>query len=150
MKQSNIWMISLIIGAGSLFTSCHDGDMVEPGSQYDIRKFEIKNEGNSSLMIKTYGRGKSKNVYETIIDAKSVVEFDEIKFGDGIDSMQIGYGSELLSFKVMPYHGEEIFYKPKWFTENAKVEFLSSNTALFKISIDEKSIEEIKSELEKE
>ena len=140
-------MISLIIGAGSLFTSCHDGDMVEPVSQYDIRKFEIKNVGSSSLRIKTYNRWFTT---DTLIECNSVVELEDSKFCDDIDSMQIGYGSELLSFKVMPYHGEEIFYKPKWFTENAKVEFLSSNTALFKISIDEKSIEEIKSELEKE
>ena len=150
MKQSNIWRIYLAIGAGSLFTFCHDGDMVEPVSQYDVRKFEIINEGDSLLQVKTFSHFKTKNVYETKIEAKSAVEFDDSKFCNGIDSMQIGYGNDLLSFKVFPYHDERIFYKPKWFTENAKVEFLSSNTALFKISIDEKSIEEIKSELEKE
>ena len=147
MKQSNIWMISSAIGAGSLFTSCHDGDMVDPVDQYDIRKFEIKNVGSSSLRIKTYNQWFTT---DTLVDCNSVVELDDSKFCDDIDSMKIGYGNELLSFKVMPYHDERIFYKPKWFTDNAKVEFLSSNTALFKISIDEKAIEEIRNELAKE
>lgn len=145
MKKNKIWKISLIIGAGSLFSSC--SETVDPVSQYDVRKFQIKNEADSTLVIKTYNQWFTT---DTIVESHSVVEFDETNFGYGIDSLQIGYGDDLLSFKVFPYHDERIFDKPKWFTDNAKVEFLSSNTALFKISIDEKAIEEIRNELAKE
>ncbi|MBQ0156235.1 MAG: hypothetical protein KBT22_06650 [Bacteroidales bacterium] len=142
MKNNNIW--TLIIGCSCAFVSCHDGDMVDPVDQYDVRKFQIRNEGHSPLVIKTYNRWFTT---DTIVDSNSFVEFNESNFADGIDSMQIGYGEDLLAFKVFPYHDERIFYKPQWFTNNAEVEFLSSNTALFKITIDETSIEEIKKEL---
>lgn len=144
MRLNNIWILSLIIGGGSALVSCHDGDMVDPVNQYDVRKFQIRNEGHSSLVIKTYNQWFTT---DTIVESGTFVEFDETNFADGIDSMQIGYGENLLAFKVFPYHDERIFYKPQWFTNNAKVEFLSSNTALFKIDIDETSIEEIKKEL---